>query len=247
MRWPQWKRMIKGLLALTLCTIASSANAFVDDLVDALDIERHELGGWVTDIVGGKISKNPESPFTYLIFAQNRAYNRESPLELLNLSSAAYYNFNPKVRVSAGTQMFNMFYPLFNGSRYEYRTFETFEVDLREQSKYFFVSRLEQRALAGDSQIAIRFRERAVVQIPFGKKSLVLYDEIFFNFNNPNWVNKEFFQQNRVFVGLQFQMSDRVALLVGYMNRYIAVRQNFISMDHLLTVDLMFMKDFYYW
>jgi len=172
MDWSQLRWIVKVILILVL---SAGARA-----ISALDIESHEWGGWVTDIVGGTIPKNPDSPFKYLIFVQNRDQTRGDP-------------FSSKIRVSFGTQFFNMYQPLFNGSRYEYRTFETFEVDLREQSKYFFISRLEQRALAGDGQIAVRFRERAVVQIPFGKKSLVIWDEIFFNVNNPNWVNKSVF------------------------------------------------------
>lgn len=87
-------------------------------------------------------------------------------------------------------------------------------------------TRLEERKLTNNPEVAYRLRERLFARFPFlhwQNHSLSLFDEVFFNLNRPDWVAPHFFAQNRVFIGIGTQLSKTAVVDVGYLNQYIIV------------------------
>jgi len=84
-------------------------------------------------------------------------------------------------------------------------------------------SRLEQRDNLDEAGIAEVFRERFQVMFPKwldSRYTPVIYDEIFFNLNNPSWIGSQFVNQNRVFIGIQIPVIKSSNIQIGYLNRY---------------------------
>lgn len=101
-------------------------------------------------------------------------------------------------------------------------------------------SRLEQRDDLDEPGIAEVLRER--FQILFPKwlachYTPVIYDEIFFNLNNPTWIGSQFVNQNRAFIGIQIPVIKSSNLQIGYLNRYrYTTPEN--KMDNIAYVNL---------
>lgn len=92
-------------------------------------------------------------------------------------------------------------------------------------------TRLEERQRVDQPQWAERFRQRMTLQFPdrIAKNiSPVIWDEIFFNITRPVWVNQNFFNQNRAFVGIDIATSKNSFFEIGYLNQYELVRQRTI-------------------
>lgn len=101
-----------------------------------------------------------------------------------------------------------------------------------EQDQYAFIkdnkqtlslrSRFEQRYSPDDSGIALRVRERLtwVLNDMIAKKySPEVYEEVFFNVNNPEWVSSKVLSQNRLFMGVSVPVNKKSAFLIGYLNQ----------------------------
>lgn len=102
-------------------------------------------------------------------------------------------------------------------------------------------TRLEELKQQGQPQWLLRGRERWRVAFPERlprKFTPVIYDEVFFNFNQPSWVNPGFLDQNRVFVGVDSPPWKNSFVEIGYINQY-----RFITpvnhLAHILSVSLM--------
>ena len=101
--------------------------------------------------------------------------------------------------------------------------------------------RIEQRFIS--STYRNRFRYRINALLPFGhkvieKKTLYasLYEEIFVSNENP------FFEQNRIFAGLGYQIDDHLTVLGGFINRFdntvnhTQVSKNFLQLNLFFTI-----------
>lgn len=99
-------------------------------------------------------------------------------------------------------------------------------------------SRLEERKRFSQSAINVRLRERLMFRLPikqWQKHSFVIYDEIFLNFNRPDWVVDKFFEQNRFFIGIGTILSKRVTVDIGYLNKL--VMSNPLEMTNILLIN----------
>lgn len=95
------------------------------------------------------------------------------------------------------------------------------------QNSFFSLNsrtRLEETTRNTSPGIAFQGRQRLWVRFPFKQwetYSLSMFDEVFLNFNHPNWVSKDLFSQNRAFIGIGKQVSKYMMLDIGYLNQYI--------------------------
>lgn len=88
-------------------------------------------------------------------------------------------------------------------------------------------SRLEHRDREDFSKIAYRWRQMFRVSKPSSMDphlSWVVYDELFINFNDTDWGVRKGFDQNRLFLGVNWKFSDFSNVDVGYMNQYVNTR-----------------------
>jgi hypothetical protein len=86
------------------------------------------------------------------------------------------------------------------------------------------VSRLEERKNYSEPEWQIRFKEKLILRAPFNfwqNHSFVTFDEVFFTFNNPAWINcNSFFEKNNAFVGVGTRISEYVSFDLGYLNQF---------------------------
>ena len=85
-------------------------------------------------------------------------------------------------------------------------------------------TRLEQRALDSGDDIGHRLRQMFKVTVPLAepsKFSLVGSNEIFIHLNDTDWGARSGFDQNRLFLGLGYNMSPKLRAEVGYLNQHV--------------------------
>ena len=125
---------------------------------------------------------------------------------------------------------------------YETRLWEQVKWTMGKNDHHSFASRtrLEQRMKHGNGQIALRLRERLKFEWPDawrGKITPVVYDEVFFNLNRPDWIAPRTFDRNRLFLGGKIALSKRLDLEAGYLNQY-RLRSPNNQMDNILYIEL---------
>lgn len=111
--------------------------------------------------------------------------------------------------------------PLIN----EYRFWEQLNYELVDSLRWSVHNRtrLEERQTTGNTNTAVRLRERLWVRIPLhwaDRYSLSCFDEVFFNLNHPTWVSPQAFAQNRAFVGISYNFTHSMVVDFGYLNQY---------------------------
>lgn len=83
-------------------------------------------------------------------------------------------------------------------------------------------TRMEEKERSNAPGIALQLRQRMWVRVPFKnlkKYYFSTYDEVFFNFNHPEWTSLYFFEQNRAFIGIGKELAPNILLDVGYLNQ----------------------------
>ena len=100
-------------------------------------------------------------------------------------------------------------------------------------------TRLEQRKRTDVAPMAVRFRQRVWMRIPFKKwerYSFSINDELFFNLNHPSWVSPYLFEQNRAFVGISTQLTKAMIVDIGYLNQYNRSSRTTNYSDHVFLL-----------
>lgn len=90
-------------------------------------------------------------------------------------------------------------------------------------------TRLEERYLINDSnQLSWRLRQFFQASLPPFTKRIrpLVYDEVFININNPEWVSSKTIAQNWVFIGINIRASKTSSIITGYLNQYITTQPN---------------------
>jgi hypothetical protein len=104
----------------------------------------------------------------------------------------------------------------------------------------FTRTRIEERFRADQPGWNYRFRERVnllLIDKIAPDYSPLIYDEVFFLLNKPVWQNDKTFSENRLFVGLNINLSEQVVMQIGYLNQYI-FHQTENEMNHVLSITL---------
>jgi hypothetical protein len=118
--------------------------------------------------------------------------------------------------------------PLYEPTKVEHRIFqELFSSHDHESWKIINRFRLEERFLEGvdDMQWRARHQLRAQRALSFCEGvSLAMSDEVFINLNDINTAATQGFDQNRLFFGVNYKLSDRLSMDLGYLNQYVERR-----------------------
>lgn len=110
-----------------------------------------------------------------------------------------------------------------------------------EQIRLSSRTRLEERKEPNFSEWAYRLRQRFSLSFP--KKlpfniTPILANEIFFNLNNPQWINSNgSINQNRAFIGIEIPLHKNISFETGYLNQY-EFRNEANRLNHVLYVNL---------
>ena len=178
---------------------------------------------WSTASIIGSVSK--DSPFKYSLEPQIRLIDTPSVFEQFLLLAGAGYQFNPDLMFFIGPSWIYNKSPETNTFSEEKRLWQ--QINWRALNNSILTlnsrTRLEERSQEDQSQIALRFRERLWLRVPFKnqeKYSFSCYDELFLNLNHPDWTSPHLFEQNRAFIGIGRQLFNSATLDIGYLNQF---------------------------
>ncbi|KTC65537.1 Protein of uncharacterised function (DUF2490) (plasmid) [Legionella adelaidensis] len=137
---------------------------------------------------------------------------------------------------------YDLFQRMQNSARYTQAYWQQLQTTLMQTSQLNlgFRNRIEARYNHLAPKTAFRDRARAFFTFNDAISkgiSPVIYDEIFFNLNHPQWVSAKTISQNRYFAGIEWQLDKYTNLLVGYLERNSYERLGTIR-DHLLSIEL---------
>ena len=150
-----------------------------------------------------------------------------------------YYRVNPNLSLGGG-YAYILTHLSSGGNTHEQRLWEDvlYQTNVTDEIKFLSRSRLEQRHLEGQSDVAHRFRQMVRFSIPtplMSGLSAVFYDEYFVNFNSADWGVFRGFDQNRAFIGVNYQFNKQANVDVGYLNQYVN-RPNIDVENHVLAI-----------
>lgn len=118
--------------------------------------------------------------------------------------------------------------PQYEPTKTEHRIFqELFSSHDYESWKIINRFRLEERFLEGVDDTLWRIRHQLRVQKPISScdgLSLAISDEVFLNLNDINTSATQGFDQNRLFLGVNYKFSEKLAMDFGYLNQYVERR-----------------------
>jgi hypothetical protein len=137
------------------------------------------------------------------------------------LRSGVQYFFNAEMSAMVGYGWL----PNFSPFRNENRLWQQFVYQLFPGGgQWVNRLRLEQRWIGNTGSVAHRLRYMMRGLIPLNEEekkiSLCVWDEVFMNLNDVIRGPQAGFDQNRAFLGLNFQMSKEVQIETGYLNLY---------------------------
>lgn len=169
---------------------------------------------------------------------------------------------NPKANVAAGYALIRTHNAILNAYATEHRIWEQFSyghklagtsMSHRVRVEQRFVEKL----MAGKSETVsngyfygnrLRYMNRTVFDITKKEEArdifyIALQDEVFANVAASD-INKNFFDQNRLFVGLGIFHEKKTRLEIGYLNQYLNPNSGPNLMNHILQVSVQQNLDF---
>lgn len=129
---------------------------------------------------------------------------------------------------------------------HEHRAWEQVQVRLLRTRGGFELTtrtRLEQRFLQGERDVALRFRQQLRAQLPLGKTGVGIAGsyEILAEANGPSWGPKRGIEQLRTYAGLTLPIDKRLSADLGYLNIHVFRRgENRVNDIATLTLSARF-------
>ena len=163
--------------------------------------------------------------------------------DTLILRPAVFYKATPKTSLWLGYDTINN-HPASNATFQENRLWEQWMHQFEPLSDVTFTlrSRFEQRDRENHSDVAHRFRQmvRATTASNLHPQlSWVIWDELFINLNENDWINHKGIDQNRIFLGTNWKFSEFSNLEVGYLNQFINSK-TIDRENHILSTTIRF-------
>jgi len=145
-------------------------------------------------------------------------------IDTLLIRGALGYQLNPNIGIYQGYAII----PTYDPNKVEHRSFQELLAKQELNAAAVLVHRLrfEQRILEGVDDTSLRFRYFARFTYPLNQLnenlSLAINEEVFIHLNDTDSGLQSGFNQNRLFVGLNYRVSKRIAFEAGYQNQYVA-------------------------
>ena len=217
---------------LILLLLASLLISLIDCSCKAVE---NDLGLWAPVWITLPINKKVSS----LLEISPRTQDNVTRFDQLFIRPALTYHLNDKLSLWQGYSWDPIFHPFRN----EQRIWQ--QIQLNEDFKKYSLEsrfRLEERFLEGISGFPIRGRYRLGGWIPLDKNKiwrLVLWDEVWFNFNSRQTGPQAGYDRNWLFAGINKKISKNVTLEGGYMFQYINNRSPEQDLlNHVILINL---------
>lgn len=172
------------------------------------------------------------SPFLYetdllVAGAQGGAMMGDAGSSILYAAVGSYtslgYRLNPHHAFYAGYGFQHVLPPLSGGPTNENRGFQQYTFD--DPTPYGAIrltTRLEERTVNIAEGVSLRARQQLQFTHDLSPDWYVIgADEMFFNLNTVSWGPATGFDQNRLFLGIGYRLTQEIRGEVGYMNNYI--------------------------
>ncbi len=173
---------------------------------------------WNLNFIRGQIDQSGKWDY-YLEFQPRADFDQLNRSRVL-LRPAVVYNLNQSQSIWAGVlQQTDDILKLT-----EFRTWQQYQrIDQTQKVIFLNRTRFEQRFKEGETDIGLRLRHMLRAQIPAGDESqwsVVLFDEVFWGFNENGSQAMRGFDQNRFFAGLRFDGPERTFVEFGVLNQF---------------------------
>lgn len=206
------KPWLQTAVALPLCMLGNLAMADVEE----------DGRYWLNIYAQGKL---PVENLYWSMDTHPRWRDEGKHFDTLILRPAIFYKVTPKASVWLGYDTV-INHPAGASSYKENRLWQQFlyQFDPVANVSWSSRSRLENRDREDFSEHAYRWRQMVRASMPSTLNphlSWVVYDELFINFNDTNWGVRKGFDQNRLFLGINWKFSDFSNADIGYLNQYI--------------------------
>lgn len=145
-------------------------------------------------------------------------------LDTVLIRGALGYQLKPNIGIYQGYAII----PTHDPDKVEHRSFQELLAKQSLTRDAILVHRLrfEQRFLEGVDDTSLRFRYFARFTYPLkgihDNLSLAINEEVFIHLNDTDGGPQSGFNQNRLFMGLNYRVSKSYAFEVGYQNQYVA-------------------------
>jgi hypothetical protein len=205
---------------------------------NALGVETHTKL-WTSAVITGPLVAN--TPYRYYIQPDLRFVDNSYKFNEAILWVGAGYAFHPGLVLYLGdatmTRLgFNCDYSHFNipWQQLSSLVYESPRWDLTNRL------RLQEVYELGQASWAILLRERLLLRIPIQNwphHAYMIFDEVFFGLKRPSWLqSNSLINQNRIFFGIDTQLSKEASFSVGYLNQYRIGNTN--QMSNILLLQL---------
>lgn len=198
---------------------------------------------WTKLDVDGYLSR--QHRLKYWLDAQLRFVSRRNHFEVALFEAMLGYGYSPEIDFWLG----------YRRSQSPYRTPTPQRNTIWEEVDWLFVNgahvkwssrtRFEQVKPTNNVVWLLRLRQRFKVAFPtLYKKNMVpvIWNEFFFNLKETPYTTRDFYSQNRLFMGFDVVMTKTQKLEIGYLNQLLFVseprRPN--EINHVLFVDYSF-------
>ncbi len=174
---------------------------------------------WSLVTINGNYGKN-----LYYIEPQLRLIYRDKPFQQFLTNYGLGYQTSKEWQLWLGQTFSADSQDAVAGSQDEYRIWEqAVWTHCFIKNQFISRTRLEERRSLSFNDWAIRLRERLYSNFPLtNNMALVIYDELFLNGNNANWIITKRFDQNRAYIGLEQQLAKNIYFSAGYLNQYLS-------------------------
>jgi Protein of unknown function (DUF2490) len=224
---------LRFFASLILFILPVLANADTSSRTSAwlMSLSRIQL----SDSVNGFVDIQPRFTLNDTSGGNNNA------LDTLLLRAALGYQITPNIGLYQGYA----YIPSYDPKNVEHRSFQELFIKQPLQSKGALAHRLrfEQRFIDSADETAYRLRYFGRYTHPLKQwhpsLSLAINEEVFINVNDADNGPQSGFNQNRLFVGLNYRVNPTLAYEVGYQNQIINVASNSNNiMNHILFFGL---------
>ncbi len=157
-------------------------------------------------------------------------------LDTLLLRGALGYQITSNIGLYQGYA----YIPTYDPKNVEHRSFQELFIKqpLNHGNALAHRIRFEQRWIDSADEIAYRLRYFARYTHPLShwhkRLSLAINEEVFIHLNDTKNGPQSSFNQNRLFVGLNYRINPSLAYEFGYQNQYVNVIKNSNVMNHIL-------------
>jgi hypothetical protein len=175
------------------------------------------------------------------VYSQLRIVDQSNPWQAVLVEGGVGYHFFPLQSIWMGYRWTGR--NLYNDFFQENRIFQQLILQKRTDKLHLFIfrTRLEEITQSNNHQIALRLRQRFGMEIHHALLAHAfpfIYDELFFQLNQPSYVPQRFLGENRLFLGFNLYRTKTSWWEIGYMNQYQIhnAQQTQNQMSHILSV-----------